>query len=99
MLRWPQGLDAGRFLAEHWQRRPLVWRAALDVVAQRLDSLRDLPGRVQRAELSHHLEVVAEGQRVPGRELRPPAADVLEARIPNCPLSVGNFVDAVARSD
>jgi 50S ribosomal protein L16 3-hydroxylase len=28
-LRFPTGLDAPRFLAEHWQRRPLLMRAAL----------------------------------------------------------------------
>ena len=28
-LHFPNGLDAGRFLAEYWQRRPLLLRAAL----------------------------------------------------------------------
>lgn len=29
MLRWPAGLDADAFLAQYWQRKPLLWRGAL----------------------------------------------------------------------
>ncbi len=29
-MRWPSGLDARRFLARHWQRRPLLLRDAVD---------------------------------------------------------------------
>ncbi len=28
-MRWPAGLDARRFLAEHWQKRPVLLRGAL----------------------------------------------------------------------
>jgi 50S ribosomal protein L16 3-hydroxylase len=37
-LRWPQGIDARRFLAEFWQRRPLLMRAALPGIASPLDA-------------------------------------------------------------
>lgn len=57
MIRWPPGLDPGRFLERHWQKSPLLMPNALPTVAEFLTTPEELAGLACEPEVESRLVI------------------------------------------